>query len=320
VISLDFEIHWGVRDHEPADGGYAANLHGVRDAVPAMLATFAAYDVAATWATVGMLFARSRADLDAWRPPVTPRYHDARLDAYAEPVGESEADDPLHYAPSLIRMVRETPRQEVATHTYSHYYGLEAGQSVESFRADIAAAGRAAAAHGVTLRSIVYPRNQRNPAYDDVLREAGITAYRDEQRAWMFRGTRVPRLGRRAGRFVDAYTPLAGGYHLARWNELRQPGGLCNVPASHFLRPWSRRWAGLEGVRRRRIVAAMRRAARESGLFHLWWHPHNFGVNLAENIAFLESLLDTFAELRASDGMQSLSMIDAADAAPECET
>jgi hypothetical protein len=61
VISLDFELLWGVRDLYPADGGtYRANLLGARTAIPKLLQLFEEFEIAATWATVGMLFANSR--------------------------------------------------------------------------------------------------------------------------------------------------------------------------------------------------------------------------------------------------------------------
>jgi hypothetical protein len=65
-----------------------------------------------------------------------PRYRDSRLDPYDGAVGEGEADDPLHFAPSLIGRIRATRRQEISTHTFSHYYCLEPGQDRQAFRAD----------------------------------------------------------------------------------------------------------------------------------------------------------------------------------------
>ena len=45
----------------------------------------------------------------------------------------NEADDPLHYAPSLIDDILRRRRQELATHTFSHCYCLEEGQTEEAF-------------------------------------------------------------------------------------------------------------------------------------------------------------------------------------------
>jgi len=52
----------------------------------------------------------------------------------------------------------------------------------------------------------------------------------------------------------------------------------------------------------------MEYAAENKKLFHLWWHPHNFGVNTDENISFLEEILLYFKELQKRYGMLSLNM------------
>ena len=55
IISLDFELLWGVRDHADRDS-YGQNVTGARAAVPRMLDLFERHGIAATWATVGFLF------------------------------------------------------------------------------------------------------------------------------------------------------------------------------------------------------------------------------------------------------------------------
>jgi hypothetical protein len=63
----------------------------------------------------------------------------------------------------------------------------------------------------------------------------------------------------------------------------------------------------------RRITSAMETAARGRKLFHLWWHPHNFGVDLEENLAFLRRILDCFRVLQERYGMRSMTMAAVAD-------
>src|SRR6266487_5798938 len=55
VISLDFELLWGVRDKRTI-ADYGANILGVRRVIPALLDLFAERNIACTWATVGLLF------------------------------------------------------------------------------------------------------------------------------------------------------------------------------------------------------------------------------------------------------------------------
>lgn len=316
VVSLDFEIHWGVRDRVAVDGPYRDHLLGVRSAVPQMLALFQEFGVSATWATVGFLFARGAEEMRSFSPACRPAYQNERLQPYAEPVGRDEDEDPFHFAPSLIDQVSRAPGQEVATHTFSHYYCLEPGQDRDAFRADLAAALAIARARGIRLQSIVFPRNQHNPAYDDLLVEAGITCYRGNQNAWMYRATgeRGNNLRVRSARLADAFLPV-GGSHTVPWKHIRRTAGVCNVPASHLVRPVSRRLSALEPLRLRRITADVERAAADGRVVHLWWHPHNFGVRTAENIAFLRQILEVFASCRERFGMQSLTMAQVAAAA-----
>jgi hypothetical protein len=82
------------------------------------------------------------------------------------------------------------------------------------------------------------------------------------------------------------------------------------IPASAFLRPYSPRRRALEPLRRARLVAGLRAAARRGRLFHLWWHPHNFARHPEESFELLRALLDEADRLAASDGLTSLSMGD----------
>ena len=45
VLSLDFELHWGVRDHQPAEGPYRANLLGARAVIPRLLDMFQEFEM-----------------------------------------------------------------------------------------------------------------------------------------------------------------------------------------------------------------------------------------------------------------------------------
>jgi peptidoglycan/xylan/chitin deacetylase (PgdA/CDA1 family) len=317
VISLDFELHWGVRDRTL--GRYAGNLHGVRRAVPGMLALFEEHGVAASWATVGLLLAGGRAEAEAFSPAVRPRYADARLDPYREALGDDERADPLHFAPSLVERIRGTPRQEVATHTFSHYYCLEPGQDRAAFDADLGSAVRIAAHRGLEVRSIVFPRNQHNPAYDDLLRAHGIRCYRGVQRGWMHRAERGTGAGNgpagRAARLLEAHLGPSAR-HTAPWAALRPRDGLANVAAGLFLRPVSG-GAALQRLRAGRVARALEHAAGRGEVLHLWWHPHNFGARTDENLAMLRGILERFARLRDRLGMLSLGMREAAELAAE---
>lgn len=314
AISLDVELVWGVRDTMP-EAKYAENLYGERAATAAIIDLFAEYKIHATWAIVGFLFFSQKRDLLCQIPACVPKYDDQRLCPYRdlESLGNDESADPLHLGASLVRMIAAGKSQEIGTHTFSHYYCLEDGQNFESFRADLAAAVAIAEHDGLRLHSIVFPRNQVNPEYLAACREVGLRAYRGTERHWLYRPRRwrEESLLRRGLRLVDAYISLTGDHTT--------PVTACgigtpiNLAQSRFLRPYSHRLSIFEPLRLRRIVKSLDAAARKGELYHLWWHPHNFGVNLDKNIAFLRRVLDHFAELHARYGMESLNMREIAE-------
>lgn len=315
VVSLDFELRWGVRELYPADGGaYRQNLLGARAAIPRLLDLFEEFGIAATWATVGFLFASTRDELERYRPKRLPNYADPALNPYAENPGRDEDADPLHYAASLVDLIAARPRQELGSHTFSHYYCLEPGHDADSLRSDLESAVAIARARGVELRSLVSPRNQFNPDYAAILSEAGFTCCRTNAAGWFNRESAASHYFRtdvRAGRLLDTYVPISGD-QVTAWDDLPFVGSLCCLPASHLLRAYTPRLARLEPLRLRRIVSGLRKAASEHGVFHLWWHPHNAGVYTDEFLAFLRGILEEYRRCRARFGMQSLSMGEAA--------
>jgi hypothetical protein len=311
VISLDFELLWGVRDQRTVTD-YGANILGVRQVVPALLDLFAERNIACTWATVGLLFFATNTAMRAALPARKPRYTNARISSYhyLDEVGADEERDPYYYGLSLITRILDHPAQEIGTHTFSHFYCLEEGGDIEAFRADLEAARTAAGRLGIKLASIVFPRNQVDPAHLSVCREFGLRAFRGNERVWFHRARSESEQTHlvRASRLADSYLPIGGAHD----HEPALIDGMVDVPASRFLRP-----AGKSGVLERlrlwRITSAMEMAARRRKLFHLWWHPHNFGVDLQENLTFLRDILDCFRSLQERYGMRSMTMAAVAD-------
>ncbi len=312
VISLDFELHWGMRDKCSPQGPYRANLSGARGVIPKILDLFEESGIAATWATVGFLFASNRSDLEKFSPQRRPCYANPALDPYQEPVGANEETDPLHFAPSIIREIQRRPGQEIGTHTFSHYYCMEAGQDKAAFEADLESAIRIAERFGIRPESIVFPRNQVNPAYRDVLLSKGILSYRGNQKACIYQSFEMrDRRWVRASRLLDAYVPVTG-HNLCLWDELMEADGLCSVPASAFLRPCVPGLRAFDAIRLHRITECLRAAAQSNRIFHLWWHPHDFGRFPEENLAFLRAIIAAYRQWQARAGLRSMNMREVA--------
>jgi len=313
IISLDFELMWGVRDHRTiADYGEA--VLGVRQAIPRLLSDFDAYGIKATWATVGLLFARNQAEMLEYAPKLKPAYHKQALSPYSaigDLSGQDEASNPYFFGRSLVDRINDAGSHEVSCHTFSHYFCLEPGQNAEQFKADIAANIAIAKSAGCTMETIVFPRNQWGEEYVDAVVDAGLIAFRGNQGGFMYRS----RAGKgntllvRGLRLADGALPLAGRADFSKLDNYR---GAVNIPASRFLRPWKPAQRHYNGLHIRRIKNEMTRAAKFGSHYHLWWHPHNMGTHTDGNFAQLRQILDHYRELNAKYGMSSETMADVA--------
>jgi hypothetical protein len=63
----------------------------------------------------------------------------------------------LSYGQSIIQKIIRTPNQELATHTFSHYYCLEPGQTIDQFSKDLEAVNKIHKREGNNPISIVFP-------------------------------------------------------------------------------------------------------------------------------------------------------------------
>jgi polysaccharide deacetylase len=313
VISLDMELMWGVRDKASKEQ-YGARVLGERQATPAMLELFDRNGIHATWAIVGMAMCDGVDELLERAPEERPTYGDPKRSTYhyLGEAGASERQDPYYFAPSIVRQIAACPGQEICTHTFSHYCCFEPGQMPEQFAADVGAARQQLNDWGIECKSIVFPRNQYGSEHLKICRSQGITVYRGGERSWFYRPTAYEEESRvrRLGRLIDSYFPLTGdNLSLPAPNE-----GMVNVPSSRLLRAYNPRLRGIEALRLKRITKAMTHAAKRGAVYHLWWHPHNFGADTTENVAFLSRVLEHFRRLRESCGMQTATMAEAAGA------
>ena len=318
VVSLDFELMWGVRDHRSLSD-YGDAVLGGRQAIPLILERFERAGIRATWATVGLLFAKSRDQMLEYAPDDRPRYENPALSPYSDIekglIGDDEASDPYHFGASLIDRIANTPGQEIASHTYSHYYCMEPGASISSFKADLLSAKLIAENFGQEVRSIVFPRNQVRPEFIEQAKTLNFSAYRGDAQGSLYRSRSGENTTKalRLARFIDGAVPIGPPQVDSAKTEL---GGV-NIPASRFLRPWRRSMAIYSRLHVKRVLGEMVHAAKTGGCYHLWWHPHNFGRDPAENLRQLDEVIAQFVACRDSYGMTSRNMNDFSVSTPD---
>ncbi|GGG48502.1 polysaccharide deacetylase family protein [Bizionia arctica] len=311
VISLDFELHWGVFDKRSV-AEYKENLENVKLVIPRLLDLADTYNINLTFATVGFLFNKNKQELLNNNPKLLPGYTNSKFSPYTklETIGENETEDEFHFASGLIDLIKKKKQHEISTHTYSHYYCLEDGQTEEQFEADLVAAISVASKKNINVKSIVFPRNQVNQKYLDICVKHGITSYRGVENHRIYNTLDrdyYKKQSTRALRLIDTYANLTG-FNTYNIKKLNTTKNISNIPSSNFLRPYSKTLEFFEPLKINRVKRAMTYAAKNSEMFHLWWHPHNFGKHIDANFKGLETILKHYKYLNENYKFNSITM------------
>lgn len=306
TVSLDMELYWGMRDTQKL-ASYGENIANVHAVIPRILELFEKYQIHATWAVVGFLFFKNTEELLQHLPSKLPSYRKKIFSPY-EYLKNNKLEEKYHFAPEAISLIKEAPFQEIGTHTYSHYFALEKGQTNSEFKEDIKCAIKAQNQFYSQCKSIVFPRNQYNEEHLSVLSSLGLRFYRGNAQGWLYkpRNYKAETFGVRIIRLADAYLNITG-HNTFEYPQLNAQN-LKNIPASHFLRPYNPQLKIFEQMRFNRIKNAMLHAAKNKKNYHIWWHPHNFGKNTNENLLFLEKILKQYSVYKSEYGFQSKSM------------
>ena len=146
----------------------------------------------------------------------------------------------------------------------------------------------------INIKSLVFPRNQFNEDYLEVCQAYGIKNVRSNPDAWYMKNpddsllTKIFRTG-------DAYLgPRNKSYSAtALRKEANKP---LQQKASRLLRPYSSNPL-INFIKLRRIRSEMTYAAKNNQIYHLWWHPHNFGNHPEESLKELQEILAHFKTL-----------------------
>jgi peptidoglycan/xylan/chitin deacetylase (PgdA/CDA1 family) len=304
VISLDFELIWGIFDHADIVNKkeYFDNTLQV---IPKILDCFDKSNVKATWATVGMLFNENWDEWEANIPLNKPSYSNLKLDPYV--YGNAYRNlglERFFFAPDKIIEIQNTKGQEIGTHTYSHYYCLETGQNKEQFANDLDTAIKLANKFTISVKSLVFPRNQFNESYLECCAERQIVTVRSNPSDWYWDTMAPQTFATKFFRTADAYVPIGAKSYSMGNIKLATPS--CQ-PSSRFLRP-QHKIEFINSLRLNRIKNEIIHAAKAGEIYHLWWHPHNFGIDPDGAIKTLKSILEVYKYCKETFGMDSKTM------------
>jgi len=302
-ISLDFEKFWGVHDVTNLKNN-EQHLIKVNRIVDQLLELFKKYDIHCTWAVVGLLNFDSLKELENYSKPINIGYD---LNEYSPfPISKYQlknVNPNAFLAKQEIEKIKNSPKQEIASHTFSHLYCLEQGVYDTDIKNDIKYFNETIG----DINSIIFPRNQVNEKYINYLSKKKQITYRGNQqnKFWANSDYKTEGILKKSGRVIDAYIKISED-NLIDWNSLKQNKNI-NIPASRFLRPYQFNNT-IEKLKIKRIKKQMLAAAKQNKIYHLWWHPHNFSKNTDENFKQLESLFIYYVHLNKAYNFKSLNM------------
>lgn len=311
VISLDYELLWGLSgwDEEHLKS-YEKNVDNANSALLQIIEILKMHSMKLTIAYVGAMNNSSEQEMIEEKGCFDVMYDAPIFSPFRSsvPYAIKRNKGSLLFAKDMIQKLNECENIELASHTYSHYYCLENGQTKKMFEQDVRQACKNARKNGLSLQSIILPRNQIQPEYLCLCKKLGFTHYRGTLNNWLYKTEKTKSRFSLKGtlRFIDTYINISGtnAYSL---NEYRGEA-LINVPGSRFLRPYSSFLSLLEGLKIRRIKNSMTYAAKHGLIYHLWWHPHNFGANTAENLNTLKRICEHYSYLKNKYGYKSSVM------------
>ncbi|MEZ4796621.1 MAG: polysaccharide deacetylase family protein [Flavobacteriaceae bacterium] len=317
VLSLDFEKHWGVFDKRSVES-YKSNLENVDSVVDKLIDLADKYKVKLTFATVGFLFAKNKEELMRFSPQKKPTYINNKRSPYLliNTIGDNEEDDTYHYALSSIEKIKSNSNHEISTHTFCHYYCHEEGQTVQQFEDDIKSSVAIAKSKEINIESIVFPRNmiretETDKPYLDVCYKYHIKSFRGKEKVF-FQNIHTNKFYKnwylfKILRLTDTYFNISS-HNTYKIESLYKNGSPLNLPSSRFLRPYSNTLSFMEPLKINRITKAMKHAAKHNEMYHLWFHPHNFGTNTEKNFNNLEKVFKQYTILNSKYNFKSETM------------
>lgn len=306
IISLDFELFWGVADIASIEL-WEEKIKKVYEIVPRTLALFKQYGIHATWATVAGIMVDNENELYKYIPKNLPEQTKKIIDKFDFEDKHKCIPAFMLFGKELVEMVRDTEGQEIGTHTFTHYYCDKKDSNPEDFYYELQTACMIMENKGYgECRSVVFPRNQVSQQFVSAMPK-DIKAYRGPIPGYI---DKLKKKHKRIGTIVwylDHYLPLQDSTFFG--DEIDE-NEIYNVKLSRLFKAYKKKYSFAEKMKIWRYKREMEHAAKNGKIYHICWHPHNFSTFTDKNFEQLEELLKKYNELREKYGMLSINMAE----------
>ena len=239
-ISIDLELLWGRRDM-PNLYYFEKRIPEERRVIDKLLALFKKYKIPATWATVGKIY---------------------------------EKGDSNYSGLDIIKKIKDTPNQEIGSHSYTHpvFTDISKSEAIIEFK-------------DFKQKSFVYPRNKIK--YLKELKNSGFKSYRGADKNQ--RELLIPRN-------PPIYNPVI-------------TDGILNIRGSmYFVSGRGLKRFLPQGLRFIKSKMGIDSAIKQNKVFHLWFHPMDFVDDSQKIFSDFEKLLDYASNKRNTGKLSIMNM------------
>ena len=297
VFSLDTELAWGTLDWDQRGvGGTSRDGQTERETIRRLLDMMDEFGIVATWGITGHLFFDQCEECD-----VCPVMDLKGKDTSWDQIWKNQ--DPKWYGADIVdTLLSRDSGHEIAFHGYTHR--LFNKLTRDEARFEIHEWLRLGARKGIVPRTVIFP--QGRIAHLDLFHEAGFICYRGND--VKHPALSIPFFGKLLNRINLVLSILTPQVYDIQANQR----GLVNVPSSQWLFRTDRRielsldWLNLHNLRFLRTLKAIKKAAEDKKIIHLFAHPHEFRTE--KDFEKLRYIFGRFAKYAKEGRLQSVTM------------
>lgn len=301
IFSLDTELGTGFFDlDEERKRLFSPDGFHEREKVRRLLALLDEYQILATWAVVGHIFYERCEECEICPILEWKGKYSSFEEAY-------RTNHPLWYGADVIDMLlNQKLKHEIAFHGYSHEIFDERRMSREKAEVEIKEYIRVANRRGIEARSVVFPRDK--VGHLDLFEKYGFVSYRSEESLPLIIRNKyfVGKILKTADHILGITTPPV--YDPSEFGN----GNLVNLRATQHIFGFNRHvelildaW-NLPLLRVRRIIKAIKKAAVQKKVVHVWAHPWEFRTE--QDFDKLRYIFQHVAQEVSAGNMQSVTM------------
>lgn len=297
IISIDTELLWG--RHDLNYSNFLRRAKKERSIIKKLLSLFTKYHIPATWGVVGHLFLKQCSPKNNINHPEInrPNYPWVKGDWFKDDPATSIRKDPAWYGQDLVKLIKDTPHQEIACHSFSHVLFGHPGCSRDCAESEITTCLKLAKGLGIKFQSFIFPRN--SVGHLNLLKKYGFSAFRSLKPAWQNHNNLLTKLVQLAW----LVSPLAPPVF-----EAKKVSGLVDLPGSmYYLSTRGPRKLLPIKLRVLKAKLGINQAIKQKKIFHLWFHPTDL-VDDPKLLAGLEEVIVFATSLRQANQLSIMTM------------